>query len=75
MSRHQGQGQEGQDGDEVRADRQAAGGQGQGARPGRARGVRLRVQPRAGLPLRRQTRVTSRPSLLQRVSFRPLQLG
>ena len=73
MSRHQGQGQEGQDGDEVRADRQAAGGQGQGARPGRARGVRLRVQPRAGLPLRRQTRVM--PSLLQRVSFRPLQLG
>ena len=41
MSSNQDPGQEGEDGDEVRADRQGPGGQGQGVDPGRARGVWL----------------------------------
>ena len=41
MSSHQGPGQEGEDVDEVGVEWQGAGGQGEGADPGRARGVRL----------------------------------
>ena len=56
MSSHQGPGQEGEDVDEVGVEWEGAGGQGEGADPGRARGVRLLLQPGARLSLCRIVR-------------------
>ena len=51
---HQGEGEQGEDVDEVGPDWEGAGGPSEGAHPGRAHGVRLRVQPGVGGSLCRQ---------------------